>query len=138
LWFVPHLGAVLAGALPGAAITVFSIVNYSLEQFSLRRLTRTGLSVLRSLLMVSLISVIPVLIVLLVPRSDAFIELLKQVGLIEIDGDMISIPHGWPVMIMSLFGGVVVGSLLGTVIGLTLIRTSDDDREEADVRTTSQ
>ena len=129
-WFAPHIGVMLAGGLPGTAIAILSIVNYNLEQFSLRRLIETGVAVLRSLLMVCLISAIPLLVALVIPKSDDLLEWLVRIGLIEFYGDMIGVPHGWPVMIVSLLEAAVVGPLLGAIVGLTLLRTANESRQQ--------
>ena len=124
-WIVPHAAAMFPGGLLGTAIAVFSIANYSLEQFSVRKLIRTGLSVLRSMFIVSSIAIVPLLALLIIPHYDFALKSLENLGVVTLKTG-ISIPHGWPIMVVGLSGGIVFGPLLGALIGLTFMRSAPD------------
>lgn len=101
----------LIGAVPGAAIVVFSIVNYSLDRVSLRALLESGRTTLLATIAVVILSALPLY------GLNEFISTNIR--------DRLATGGVGNVLLAGLTYGVIVGAILGSVIGLTLYWTRD-------------
>jgi hypothetical protein len=109
-----HPAVMLIGAVPGAAIVVFSIVNYSLDRVSLRALLESGGIVVLATIAVVILSAVP--LYLLSDFIDANIRQRLATGGVG------------NILLAGLVYGIVVGAVLGAVIGVTLYWTRNRTR----------
>jgi hypothetical protein len=113
----PHLypSIMLVGALPGSAVVVFAIINYSLDRISLREFFRSGGIVILAMLVVAVVAALPLYV------FDATINanIKERLATDEILN----------VLLAGLVYGILVGAILGAVIGLTLYWTRGGRRD---------
>jgi caspase domain-containing protein len=110
---LPHI--LLIGAIPGTAVMIFSILNYSLEKVNLRTLVKSGAAALGSVLIVGVVFGILAL------ATKDFIQGIA-------DG----VRYEWKAILLAgLPYGVAIGIVLGAVFGLTLLWTDAQERAAA-------
>jgi hypothetical protein len=108
----------LIGAIPGTAVMVFSILNYSLEQVNLRTLAKSGGAAIGSVLVVG--GVVGVLLWILRKPVQMLIDYhIRQER---------TVPE---ILMGGLAYGVFVGIVLGAVFGLTLVWMAAQERAAA-------
>ncbi len=105
----------LIGAIPGTAVMVFSILNYSLEKVNLRTLAQSGAAALGSVLIVG-----------------AVFGALGWVTRDLIQGIANGVRYEWTAILLAgLPYGVAIGIVLGSVFGLALLGTAALERATA-------
>jgi hypothetical protein len=117
---VPHI--LLLGAIPGTAVMIFAILNYTLEKVNLRRLARSGAASLGSVLIVGAVAGTLGWVMRDVIQGWAdYVQHMAD-----------NVWHKWATILIAGFPyGIVIGLILGTVFGLTLVAMNSWERAPA-------